>query len=138
MKPTLLYYDIHECSLIKAHLLYYSPESETKLGNHPIVHLFNQQIIPMLLCKGRGAWEPFSQTYLIRCLLYTNQVLNLFMVVIVSLLTIILLYSCPKKGKGTLRVNGFDALSSPRGPGKSLMLTPKGSIPDNFKSGISI
>ena len=50
----------------------------------------------------------------------------------------ILLYSFPKKGKGTPRVSGFDALSSPCGPGKSVALTPKGNIPDNFKSGISV
>ena len=49
--------------------------------------------------------------------------------------TMIVLYSLPKKGKGTLRVKGFDELSSPGGPGTSLVLTPKGIIPDNFKRG---
>ena len=52
----------------------------------------------------------------------------------------IVLYSRPKKGKGTLRVKGFDELSSPGGPGTSLVLTPKGilNIPDNFKRGGSV
>ena len=54
--------------------------------------------------------------------------------------TMIVLYSLPKKGKGTLRVKGFDELSSPGGPGTSLVLTPKGilNIPDNFKRGGSV
>ena len=52
--------------------------------------------------------------------------------------TMIVLYSLPKKGKGTLRVKSFDELSSPSGPGISLALTPKGIIPDNFKRGGSV
>jgi hypothetical protein len=52
----------------------------------------------------------------------------------------ILLYSLSKKGKGTLRVKGFDELSSPVGPRASLVLSPKGTlnIPDIFKIGGSV
>ena len=43
----------------------------------------------------------------------------------------IFLYDFPRKVKGTLRVIGFDALSSPVGPKTSLALTPNGNKLDN-------
>ena len=47
----------------------------------------------------------------------------------------IFLYSSPRKVNGTSKSSGFDELSSPVGPNRSLALVPNGNMPDNFKRG---